>query len=637
MWWSWAGAAIGLCARSAPRHLAAYLALTVCVAVVPVALAWLTKLTLDLLVNADRSPSSLNEILTTAIGLAVTGLAVAVVPQVTQYVRAEIDRRVGLRSQDELFAAVERFVGLARFEDPVTLDSLRLAQQSSSSPVAAVDAVLGVLRGVLAVAGFIGSVLLVSPVVTASIVVAAGVALPFELRLSRRRAAMMWQIGPAERREMFYADLLSRVDAAKEVRLFGLGVFLRSRMSAERQASDAARRQVDRRELAVQGTLAALSATVFGVGLVVTILSAARGRLTVGDVSLFIAAVAGVQGALGALVTSIAATHQQLLMFGHYVHILRAGPDLPTPANPVAAPALRYGIQFHDVWFRYSDEHPWILRGISLFIPYGRAVALVGRNGAGKSTIIKLLCRFYDPTYGAITWDGIDIRHMATDQLRARIGVVFQDYMCYDLTAEDNIVVGDLHARHQPDRIQTAAWQADIHQTIEGLPRGYQTMLTRMFAAEPDIGVESSRVGMDDVGPASSDGDSSPTGVVLSGGQWQRLALARAFLRSNRDLMILDEPSAGMDPEAEHDLHNKLRAMRQGSTSLLVSHRLGTIRDADHIIVLADGIIIEQGTHDQLLDLGGMYARLFMLQASGYKAETAERLLPASPKPIDQS
>jgi ATP-binding cassette subfamily B protein len=265
---------------------------------------------------------------------------------------------------------------------------------------------------------------------------------------------------------------------------------------------------------------------------------------------------------------------------------------------PRALPPLWCGIELRDVWFRYSEDHPWALRGVNLHIPHGTAVALVGRNGAGKSTLVKLLCRFYDPTHGAILWDGVDIRDVDVDDLRQRIGAVFQDYMSYDMTAAENIALGDLDAFNDARRIRAAAQRAGIHATLARLPHGYDTLLSRMFFM----------------------GDDNPeSGVVLSGGQWQRLALARAFLRARRDLMILDEPSAGLDAEAEHEIHASLRRYRGGQTSLLISHRLGAVRDADHIVVLHDGRVVEHGDHRTLMAGGGHYARLFTMQARGYQ------------------
>jgi ATP-binding cassette subfamily B protein len=235
-----------------------------------------------------------------------------------------------------------------------------------------------------------------------------------------------------------------------------------------------------------------------------------------------------------------------------------------------------------------------VLRGVNLTIPCGQTIALVGRNGGGKSTLVKLLCRFYDPTRGEIRWDGVDLREVPPEELRSRIGAVFQDFVPYELTAADNIAVGDLPAAGDPERLAGAARDAGVHDTIAALPLGYRTLLSRAFA--------------------TGSGD----GVPLSGGQWQRVALARAFLRRERDLMILDEPSAGLDPEAEHQVHSHLRALRAGRTSLVVSHRLGAVRDADRIVVLAGGVVAEQGTHAELVAAGGGYAHLFARQAAGY-------------------
>jgi ATP-binding cassette subfamily B protein len=258
---------------------------------------------------------------------------------------------------------------------------------------------------------------------------------------------------------------------------------------------------------------------------------------------------------------------------------------------------LRRGIELRDVWFRYDEGQPWVLRGVTLTIPRGTALALVGLNGAGKSTLVKLLCRFYDPTRGSVLWDGVDLRDLDVVQLRARIGAVFQDFMSYDLSARENIGVGDLTA--DLGRIRSAATDASVDDVITALPRGYETMLTRIFFQHTDT-------------------DDPETGRFLSGGQWQRVGLARALMRARPDLLILDEPSAGLDAAAEHDIHARLRRHRAARTSVLISHRLSAVRDADLVAVLADGAVVERGTHDDLLTAGGRYADLFRLQADGY-------------------
>ncbi|MEU9510865.1 ABC transporter ATP-binding protein [Micromonospora sp. NPDC048170] len=586
-----------LAIKAKPGHLVSYLLATLVTGAMPVAAAWLTKLVLDRL----SVGTAVGPLIGPAVGLAAVGLAAGAIPQITQYLRAELQREVGLRAQDQLFAAVGGFVGLGRFENPHFLDRLRLAQQAGSlTPGQAVDGVLGIVRAAITIGGFLGALYLLNPLMTVLVLVAGLPMLAAEVVLSRQRARMFWDIGPVERREIFYSQLLSSVEAAKEVRLFGISDLLRGRMFVERRTANNAKRQVDRREAVVQTWLGLLGAMVSGVGLIWAVGTAQTGRLSVGDVTIFVAALAGVQGALSGLAGEVARTHQALVMFDHYVAIIKAEPDLAVPATPRPLPPLTTGIELRNVWFRYSPEHPWILRNLNLRIPHGSAVALVGLNGAGKSTLVKLMCRFYDPTQGSIIWDGVDIREVDPAVLRQRIGAVFQDFMHYEMSAAENIGLGDLSAFDDRAQIEAAARRARVHDTLTELPRGYDTLLSRMFFME-------------------SDKENPDTGVVLSGGQWQRLALARAFLRDRRDLMILDEPSAGLDPEAEHEVHRSLRQQRQGQTSLLISHRLGAMRDADRIVVLADGRIVEDGDHDALMAADGEYARLFALQASGYQ------------------
>jgi ATP-binding cassette, subfamily B, bacterial len=529
-----------------------------------------------------------------------------VVSAITQYaqtfVQSELQRGLGLLIKDRMFQAMNAFPGMSRFESPVFADKVQVAQQlSSNTTTSLVSGVLQAGQSLVTTVGMFGALEVINPVLAGIVAGSAVPAIAAQISNGRRRARLEWQRSPAIRRQLFYGRLLSDRDGAKEVRLFGLGNFLRGRMLSELRSVNAGQRVLDLRVLAIEGSLSVLTAAITAAGTVWVVREVAAGRMSVGDVSLFAMAAVGVQAAISGMVSRLSGVYESLLLFGHYVDIVTMGPDLPLAASPRHLPALRRGIEVRDVWFRYDDQHPWVLRGVSMFIPFGHSVALIGLNGAGKSTLVKLICRLYDPVRGSILWDGTDLRDVAPEDLRARIGTVFQDYMTYDLTAAENVGIGDLDRLNDMDRIREAAAHAGVHDKIASLPRGYRTLLSLIFFS-------------------SRDKDNPETGVILSGGQWQRLAVARGLMRAERDLLILDEPSSGMDAEAEHALHARLCAIREGKTSLLISHRLGSVRDADEIYVLSAGQITESGTHAMLMTANGEYHRLFTLQASGYQA-----------------
>ena len=600
---------------------AAQLIETVGVGLVPVAAADLTAALIDGLSGRRHDRDAIA--LTIAV-IVVTALG-ALLQHLNRYVGNELARRISLRTQQDLFGAVAAIDDLAELEDPAFHNQVRLAQQAAlSGPQQLVGGVLAIAQGSITTTGFLVSCLTFAPASTALLVASAAPGVIAQWRLARSRARATEASAPYARRQLFYSLLLVDLRAAKEIRLFGLGPRLLRRLRSETEQAQQLDRSVDLATLRTDGSLSLLTAAASGVALVLVVLNIIAGTTPVGELAVLIAALAGVQGGLAGIVGQVANLSQTLSLFTHYSSLVdrsrrRAVPPgaaavqlaARSPAQPAAGSQDGTGIRFESVWFRYHDDAPWVLRDLNLRLPPGCVVGLVGLNGAGKSTMAKLLCGLYQPTRGRITWDGADIREMPAAELRARVSAVFQDFMAYELSAHDNIALGspDPGASGATaagfgvprEAVTTAASAAGLDELLAALPAGYDSMLSRIYA---------------------DDGLVSPSrklsGVQLSGGQWQRVALARAAMRPDARLFILDEPSASLDPLAEADQRDRLRALLTGTTGLLISHRLDSICRADLIVVLRDGNIAEQGTHDDLMRSDGEYARLFRIQAQGF-------------------
>jgi ATP-binding cassette subfamily B protein len=579
--------------------------------------AWLLKLLLDALFPPTTVGVGWSgRIATVASGLVVVGLALSVARPLTGYAEAVLSRSLRLRTKDQLLRRVNGIVGLAEFENPHFHDKLRLASHSGEqAPDELVRAALAVVQGVVRVGGYAAVLATVWPPMAVLAVAGTVPAGLLQVRLGRRRAALAAGLTGLLRRQMFFESLLTDARAAKEIRLFGTGGLLQRRVLADVRQANQAQEGLDRRALRGEVAVETLGAGIGAVGVIVAVALALRGGTSVGEVTAFLAAVAALYATAGSTAAALGQGYQALLLFGAYTALVATTDPSLNRATPsgVGRPAARVhnggssgavvrtgprGIEFRDVWFRYQPTDAWVLRGASFEVPHRASVGLVGLNGAGKSTVIKLLCRMYDPQRGQILWDGEDIATLDPAAVRARIGAVFQDFMTYDLTARENIGLGEPARMGDDAAIRRAARIAGVHDDIVALPRGYDTTLSRVHF--PD------------------DGDDR-TLALLSGGQWQRLALARAFLR-DAELLILDEPSSGLDAAAEAAVHERLRALRRERTSLLISHRLGTLRDADRLVVIESGVAAETGTHDELVAAGGTYAKLFALQARGYQA-----------------
>ncbi|HEY1354204.1 MAG TPA: ABC transporter ATP-binding protein [Ktedonobacteraceae bacterium] len=563
---------------------------------VPLAGAWLTKILFDLLARALRGPASLSLarelfLLLAAQG-AVTLLSQGIEP-VQTYVHARLVRALTLLLRTRVYQKISSLQGLASFEDPAFHDSIQLAANNAQTgPLQALSIGTTLLQSGITLLSFLGVLLTLSPLLTAIVALAVVPQVLAQWKVSQQRFVTVLGTTAQARRASYYGQVLSWVTHAKEVRLFGVGDYFLHRFVATTQEIHQAQERQQRRELRWQAALSLFASLVSCGAFVFVALAAFAGRLSLGEVALYIGAVAATAGALCLLAGALARLHDSLLFFGQYTRLLALEDPLVPPALPCPPPPLTVGITLQDVSFRYSQQQPWVLRHVDLCIPAGRSLALVGLNGAGKTTLVKLLMRLYDPTQGRILWDGIDLRAFDPRALRQRLGAIFQDFSRYDLSVQENIGLGNIARVADDVLVHQAAQKAGLARRIATLPQGYQSMLSHWLAADG-------------------------AGIDLSGGEWQRVALARMFMRET-DLLILDEPTAALDAQAEDELSCHLRALVQGRTAVLITHRLSTVRLADHIAVLADGRIVEHGRHEELLALQGCYARLYRMQAERY-------------------
>jgi ATP-binding cassette subfamily B protein len=597
----WAVAAVGLAWEAARWQLLSVAVLSVLDGAVPVGAAWALR---SLLNDLTRSEVSGWAVSLAVVGIVLCGFIGVAGHAAQSYLQTVMHRLISITVEARLFRAIHSVDGVASFENPAKLDQIRLAEQAGgAAPQGVIESGMSLVQAGVTALGFVLAILVLCPWLVLVVAVAAVPTALLQLRLAGLRAGVQLETSVYQRRLIFYRLLATNVQAAKEVRLFGLANFLIARMLRELGRSNAVEAAADRSAARIGLVIGALSGAVSLVGASAATYLAANHRLGVGDVTVLLAAIVALQATVAQVTECTATGYGSLLLFSQYLAVTEvAVATEPTAPAGVEAPPLTDSIEFDEVWFRYSADQSWVLRGLSCRLPAGQAIGLVGLNGAGKSTMIKLLCRMYEPERGCIRWDGIDIATMDPALLRMRISAVFQDFMAYDFSAADNIAIGSLDAMGDLDRISEAAARAGADQIIRGLPRGYQTMLSRIFP------------------PDEQDG----RGAALSGGQWQRLALARAFLRKDADVLILDEPSSGLDAQVEHALHHTLGSMRDGRLSLLISHRLSGLRSADLILVLEDGCITERGTPAELATSGGTFARLFELQAEGYRLPAAK-------------
>ncbi|TDV56153.1 ABC transporter ATP-binding protein [Actinophytocola oryzae] len=579
--------------QASPVMTVLILVSTVVGGLTPTVTAYIAKLLLDSVVAAVAGHGSTG----TIVWISVFQLGIltftAVSTALTNVAQQLLQERMTLTIRHQVMEHASR-LDLAFFEGSESYDLLRQAsQEAPSRPVSMMTSALSLVRTAITFASMIVLLVSVSPLLAAVVMVAPIPAFVSQSKYGARAFMLALFVSPIRRRMEYLSSLVTTDTYAKETKVFGLGPYLVDRFRRLGQTYYARERELTTTRNLV-GTAWSMLSTVAGAGIALYIaLEAVAGRLTIGDLALYTSAATAVQSSVQGLFTGFSGMYENNLYLDTLYLFLATKPTITAPEKPRPMPRPVLGhVRFDEVSFSYPGSEERALDSVSFEIRPGETVAVVGRNGAGKSTLIKLLCRLYDPTEGRILLDGVDIREFDPDELRACMSAMFQDYVTYQGTAAENIGLGQLGALEDRARIEDSARRAGADERIERLPSGYDSPLGRWF----------------------------DEGVSLSGGEWQKIALARAFMR-DAPILVLDEPTSALDAQAEHDLFARLRALAHGRTTLYISHRFSTVRQAEKILLLDHGRLAEHGTHEELMTLGGNYAELFTLQASAYLAD----------------
>ena len=480
---------------------------------------------------------------------------------------------------------------LADFEDAAFQDRMDRARMQASGRMSLMGQLFGQVQDIVTILSFAAGLVVYAPWLIVLLAIALVPSFLGEAHFNALSYALSYVRTP-QRRELDYVrQVAASADTAKEVKIFGLSPFLIDRYrTISRDTYQASRRLALRRAVWGSG-FAALGTIAYYAAYAYIAWRAVSGVITIGDLTFLAASFLRLRGLLENLLTGFSSTAGQALYIDDLFSFLRTEPGIRSPAGALPFPdPVRQGFVFEDVGFRYAGAERWAVRHLSFTLAPGEVLALVGENGAGKTTLVKLLSRLYDPVEGRVLLDGRDLRDYDLDSLRAAIGVIFQDFVRYNLPAADNIAVGRIDARGDRARIEAAASAALADGVVANLPNGYDQMIGKRFQG----------------------------GVDLSGGEWQKMAIARAYMR-DAQVLILDEPTAALDARAEYEVFQRFRELSAGRSAVLISHRFSSVRMADRILVLSNGRVEASGTHGDLLAAGGRYAELFELQAAGYR------------------
>jgi len=589
----WQG--MGLAWSASPSSLIRYSVLGMLSAAMPPVAVYLGAALVNRIAEARLHSLQFRDLVPILLGLWLATTVQRAVGAYMGYGRNLFVRRVQLEAERRLLAQASK-VDIGHFDNSDWHDRLARAKRDVSwRPGDLTWSVLGLSGNIVTVVLMAGILASLHWVLVVLALAAAALSLALEHRVTSRLYEYFYKETPEEREREYLGDLLVQPRSTKEIRAYVLADYLLGRHGKLSEDLFNQRELMYRSATRISMLTGLVGGTTLALAYVFLAIRGVAGTIDPGGVVLVIGAFTAVSGTLGQISSTFVAVDQHTTFLADYFSFLSIGPLVPVPAEPHPEPDWHNaigaaGIEFDNVTFSYSGGTEPAVAGLNLHIRGGELIALVGENGAGKSTLVRLLLRFYDPDQGSVRVGGVDVRNLDPSVLRSRIGVLFQDYVSYELSVRENVVMGRPDGEVKDERVMEALRDARSDWLLKKMPRGLDSKVGRLFEGGHD----------------------------LSGGEWQRLALARIMYR-DADIWILDEPTSSLDPEAEAAIFAELKENLKGRIGIVISHRFSTVRIADRIAVIAGGHVTELGAHQELLRAGGRYAQLFELQAAGYR------------------
>jgi ATP-binding cassette, subfamily B, bacterial len=577
--------------EAAPKVIVASVALRVMTALLPLAVLKVTQVIIDDVYNLTAHHKTLPGYFWWLVALEF-GLAslAAILVRLINFFDVVLADKYSRHISTKIMEHASR-LDLTSFEDPSFYDRMERARVQGTDRIVLIQATGQLIQQLVTTVSLAAGILFFSPLILLALVACVVPAFLGETHFAFMGYSLNFRQTPAKREMEYLRVLGGSKESAKELKLFGLAPFLVGRYRKLSNELHAQTVGLARRKLIVGGLLSLLGTVGYYGSYAFVIYETVVGALTIGALYFLTGAIAGASTNIQAVFATFSTIADQALFVTDLPDFFAMKPTVSSKPNALPVPRpIREGFEFRNVSFAYPGQTRLVLSDVSFHLRRGERLALVGENGQGKTTIVKLLTRLYDPTAGQILLDGADLREYDLEDLWKETGVIFQDFMRYDMTAAENIAIGKIEEAENIFRVRAAAQKSLAEQVIRKLPKSYEQILGRRFEG----------------------------GVDLSGGEWQKMALARAYLR-DAQLLILDEPTAALDAKSEHEVFQRFAELTQGKMALLISHRFSTVKMADRILVLEAGQIVEQGDHEELLLQRGRYAEMFELQAASYR------------------